>query len=424
MRISPDGSPLYNELQNPSREIAVPTKEVMPLLHVLSDRLATYATQQAERAITEAPGFSPFTYIRPGETRLSWMIGDLLDPQGAHGQEDAFLALFLREVGLEGLTDTKSARVQLESTTDAIGAARRIDVLIQGPQWVVGIENKPWASDQQWQVKDYLAQLSKVCAVRFCLLYLTKDGGVPSGASLVREECEAQIASGHLKLVSYLQVIAWLERCYTVCRADRVTWFMRAFHDYLRRELIGKLPKEEERMIVDTVLDASNREHLPAALAIVLAGDAIRAELKARLVSAVEARLPAGWAIYESFKDGGKLGLKCKTDADWHFGIESERRSGRDVWWYGIKCDDEISETRRRSLKKLGERLRASLPGSEPPTEWWPLWSWFNSIGEHEPKEYSNWGASVRPWVDMQSGEMADHFCALALQLHGIFRQA
>jgi hypothetical protein len=196
---------------------------------------------------------------------------------------------------------------------------------------------------------------------------------------------------------------------------------MRALIDYLRRELLGKLPKEEEQMIVQTVLDSANREHLSAALSLVLAGEAIRAELKDRLMLAIEERLPAGWAVYERFEDGGKLGLKYSTCADWHFGIEFERRSGQDLWWYGIKCDDGISETRRRSLKKLGEKLRARLPGSEPSTEWWPLWSWFNGIGEHAPKEYSNWGASVRPWVDMQSGEMAGHLWSLALQLQAIF---
>jgi hypothetical protein len=407
-----------------SRESGVPESQLAPLLRTLSNSLATYRSLQEQRAVTEAPGFSPLKYIRPDEMRLSWMIADLLDPQGAHGQGGSFLDLFLEDVGLAVLTDTKNAGVQLESATDAIGAARRIDVLIQGAQWVVGIENKPWASDQPWQVRDYLAHLSKVCASRFCLLYLTKDGRLPSSASLVKEECEAQMGRGQLKLVSYEQITAWLERCCTVCRADRVSWFIRALRDYLRCELLGKLPKEEERMIVDAVLDSSNHEHLPAALELVLAGDAIRAELKSRLMLAIEGRLPVGWAVYERFEDGGKLGLKCKTAADWHFGIESERRSGQDLWWYGIKCDDGISETKRRSLKKLGEKLRASLPGSEPPAEWWPLWSWFNGVGKHEPKEYSNWGASVRPWVDMQSGEMADHLCALALQLHDIFNAA
>lgn len=47
-----------------------------------------------------ASGFNEFRYFSPKETRLSYVLRDLLDPQGAHGQGEMFLKRFLHAIGL------------------------------------------------------------------------------------------------------------------------------------------------------------------------------------------------------------------------------------------------------------------------------------------------------------------------------------
>ena len=48
-----------------------------------------------------APDFSIFTYVAPDETCLSNLMAELFKPTGTHGQGDAFLRLFVKQLGCE-----------------------------------------------------------------------------------------------------------------------------------------------------------------------------------------------------------------------------------------------------------------------------------------------------------------------------------
>lgn len=119
---------------------------------------------QAELDRREATRFSIFHYFYERETDLSRVFKDLLDPAGSHGQGSRFLGLFLQEVcrgvysGQRASFPTSNfegCRVYLEFVTDE---GRRIDIVLElpGNRWV-GIENKPWAGEQEsrrarWQI--------------------------------------------------------------------------------------------------------------------------------------------------------------------------------------------------------------------------------------------------------------------------------
>ena len=108
-----------------------------------------------------APQFSVFDYFKERETDLSRAFGGLLDPAGTHGQGDTFLQLFLDEIRCslgEDLrdnfpcSDTQECDVRLEYPTDK----GRIDIVLEMPgnRWI-GIENKPWAPEQENQISNY-----------------------------------------------------------------------------------------------------------------------------------------------------------------------------------------------------------------------------------------------------------------------------
>src|SRR5947209_18012145 len=91
---------------------------------------------------------------------------------------------------------------------------RRIDFTVEAPTLVVGVENKPWADDQQDQLNDYVDRLSERYGNRFFIVYISGDGSQPTSLSNKRRES----LGTRFKLLSYpIELRAWLESCETHC---------------------------------------------------------------------------------------------------------------------------------------------------------------------------------------------------------------
>lgn len=391
--------------------------ELTSLLSEVDRALASYARSQDERAATVAAGFNVFAYIRPDENRLSRILADLLDPRGPHGQRELFLKLFLSAAGLDVPDDVVSARVSCEYMTDPVPSARRIDILVKGKEWSVAIENKPWAQDGLLQVQSYLDWLRSQTPSGCHLVYLSKDRRRPSSRSISPEECDTAIANRQLVLMSYVELSQWLEKCCTACRAERVTWFLKAYQDYIHERLFGELPAEAQQMIVDTILDAANSQYLRAALELIQTREAIRSRLLTLLMQQLRSQLPAGWRVCRSLPDEGGIGLQPPGAQGWHFGIESNEQG----WWYGIKCNADATPEQRQHLRRQGENVVHRLRWKDRTAQWWPIWRWFEGHGTHDLLEYRNWETNTRPWIDMRSGAMARNLIALALEMREIF---
>lgn len=141
----------------------------------------------------DAIEFNVFRYITADENGLSRIIADLLNVNDVHGQQALFLSSFLELIG-RGSWDATSCRfVQCEQQTDALGTKRRIDIVVQGERWTLGIENKPSAADQPNQVLDYLHELRKRRSIlnETLLIYLTPEGSRPSLISIDEYQCES-----------------------------------------------------------------------------------------------------------------------------------------------------------------------------------------------------------------------------------------
>jgi hypothetical protein len=374
------------------------------------------ATREANRR-SDAPDFNVFEYLQPKENALSQMLGALLDPGGTHGQGKSFLDLFIREFDLGELAHTEVARVCLESRTFALDAARRIDIVITGRGWVLGIENKPAATDQPRQVADYLQDLRLRGNSLVRLLYLTHDGRRPSPDSIAETECAEAIGSGELHTISYGQVVSWLQKCQLSSESRKMSWYLDSLTNYLRRSVLGKLPQREETMIYKTLLDSRDPARLSTVLHLLQAKDAIRTELKRRVMAVIRTGLPKGWEILHALDEDGLLELRAPKSTGWTFGIQSEDSGGVWRWWYGISFDPKASAKQRGVVERAGIAMARRFEQSGPPNEYWAFWRWFEGIDEHEPREYDNWEAHVQPWLDMADGTMARHFLALAIRL-------
>ena len=188
-----------------------------------------------------APQFSVFDYFKERETDLSRAFGGLLDPAGTHGQGDTFLQLFLDEIRLREDfpdSDTQGCKVHLEYSTNK----GRIDIVLEMPgnRWI-GIENKPWAPEQEKQVEKYMIHLSKLAKSveggTAWILYLSGDGSDPKTT-----ECLSEEQKGRCLTMPYRtragkppSLENWLRRCGEQCEAERVRWFLKDFLEYVEK---------------------------------------------------------------------------------------------------------------------------------------------------------------------------------------------
>ena len=203
-------------------------------------RIARQTQAQLDRIA--ATRFSVFPYFNTGELDLSRIFADLLDPAGSHGQGDRFLVLFLEQFqefapGLPPAT-TRECRVHLEFPTRTGAGPRRIDIVLQLPDnlWI-GIENKPFAKDEDAQIADYLKDLES--RGQAWILYFSGDGQDPSNESL--RHLASSIPRRWLTVpyrgqtVERPSIDTWIRQCVQECEAERVRWFLRDLLEYVRK---------------------------------------------------------------------------------------------------------------------------------------------------------------------------------------------
>ena len=142
------------------------------------------------------------------ETRHSAILAEFLSPSGSHGQADAFLSIFLKDVGLKDFNfNTSTAVVQTEFSI----ANGKIDILINDNRGkIIIIENKIYAADQHEQLKRYakFAQ-DNYGDGNFRILYLTLNGHDASGHSGDGVE--------YMKISYGDEILKWIHDCAVCC---------------------------------------------------------------------------------------------------------------------------------------------------------------------------------------------------------------
>lgn len=120
--------------------------------------------------------------IESKEVLACRLLGELMNPHGAHGLGEEPLHLFLQQIGAPTTENLKNATVVLEETIDN---DRRVDIVIYIKDFVVPIEVKIGADDQDKQLYDYYCyfEKQKYNEKNFKIYYLTPNGQEPSGFS-------------------------------------------------------------------------------------------------------------------------------------------------------------------------------------------------------------------------------------------------
>jgi PD-(D/E)XK nuclease superfamily len=218
------------------------------------------AFREMEQRLDRETGrqFNAFDLFDMNENATSRILTFLLDPKGAHGQNDVFLRPFIERFvpAWQGTFDYPKAH--MASTTEPI------DVTIcDGSHWL-GIENKIFgAQEQNLQAERYLNSLRAAPSQKdYRLVYLSPRGSPPGDYSLPAES--RRVHGVHLVCGSWAQaegdgdqmatlsarIPGWLVDCRNQCRAENVTWLIRQFAAYV--DSINAVQKESD--MIDTAI--------------------------------------------------------------------------------------------------------------------------------------------------------------------------
>ena len=192
----------------------------------------------------------------------SAMLSELLNPKGSHGQGDAFLKLFLKDVVHKEGLNTQAAEILTEFSIGSISedetSGGRIDLAIQFPDYLILIENKIDAGDQANQLLRY-NNYAKETKKKYKLLYLSKDGHEPSEYSTGTKKEKL-----YWDCISYsTDIKGWLKDCQSV--ANCPSNVKETIGQYIH--LIDKLTGQENNSMEKELIDLM-KANLEAAIAV------------------------------------------------------------------------------------------------------------------------------------------------------------
>lgn len=351
--------------------------------------------------------FNSLNFWGPGENKTSDILAFFLDPKQTHGQRDIFLQLFLKKFGLDEKVP-KNAKVDV-TCEFTIEENRRIDIYItfNKNEYVIAIENKIWARDQNQQLTDCNSHLEKKIIDKYTLFYLNPYGLFPSEESISEEELNDLEKKEKIKVISYQDDIINLVHEWSIhCQAVRVRSFLQDFKQYLKQEITGERIMNEYENIVKYIL--KNPEYIEIVFAVNNSmGDIksiflnklkeqveeIAKELSEDLSEDLSFNPPGNWEDGFGTKKDKSFYLQVNNWKSYRIGFSFEKSWAND-FCYGICIKDKIPDF-EKEIKKL---LIDKLGDPSNSTERWPWYKFF----DHPLRDWCNY---YIPWTKIVEGE-------------------
>lgn len=379
----------------------------MDKLEKLLSQVRVYVNEDKQRraeAFRRGECYNVFNVLGVDNMELSHsaFLAALLDPNGSHGMQDAFLKAFIDTIahgGTKPELDTAHAKVYTEynigNTTETTGG--RIDILITDGTpsgHAIIIENKIWAADQPNQLVRYHNFAHEMYA-KYTLLYLTRNGDEPSDQS--RGTLDAQ--DGGYRCISYRSdIIGWLHKCAQL-----------AFDKPLVRETINQYINLLQQLTNQNTMEQkqliqllTNKENFEQATAVEQSMPDVRKHIFQDIFrKQVEEQLKKENAPKVTIADCTSDGYSSYTISFRPDGWTQENllkfTTDRGRMYYGIPRPMEI--------KDICEKEIADGFCSTP---WWIVWKWM-------PEKYQNWSKDSKIFMQILSSDKDTHAVAVAM---------
>jgi hypothetical protein len=199
-----------------------------------NNKLFMLYKSQADKFLSK--DFNIFDYLNTDENALSDYIGMILDPRGVHGQECLFLNIFIDflQEGKKGFKEIERADYALDREYWADG---RIDILLHYENTAIIIESKPYASDQENQLKRYYDYIKRRYEFVF-VVYLSR-GNDPSENSMPAQELKKLRDKRQFRTISFFEFSTnFLNKCYHQCESIKFKFFLYDFIYFLQTQFL------------------------------------------------------------------------------------------------------------------------------------------------------------------------------------------
>ena len=375
---------------------------IIDLLDAVRIRAASLAEAKQRYAAELAPDFNLLDHLRNNEVALSRYLGLLLDTKGVHGQGELFLRGLLQRLGQPGFEPQDLLRVELEQRTHS---GRFLDIYLEFRGGVIGIENKPWAADQDKQLEDY-ARFLQMSARGGQWLLVYACNWEPSEASLSEDQRKALEQTGNFLRLNFLRIAEWLDDSACHTRAPKVRLFVEALSAYVRQQVNGESDVSEAEQIKAVILQKP--EHLEAALKVAQSIEQVKAQLLAEFKRSLENALAAhglGLAWEDQALSSGRacasFGVKLHPAHQLQLCFEFGAARLNALEW-GICRDNANIELNKPDAEIIAAAMDSAFgPGNHG----WPAWPRYPGTGARDSVLHDNernWATAAEPWLSMQ----------------------
>jgi hypothetical protein len=363
--------------------------------------------RQAKQRFSDqlAPEFSIFDYFRSDEMALSNCLAGMLDPNGRHGQGNIFLRAFFETIFHEKKWTINFDYCKVVTEKQANGQ-RRIDIYLEFIGCIIGIENKPWAADQDRQLNDYSDYLEvSANGKEWFLIYLCN--AEPSEKSLSLSKREKLTEENRFIQCNYSQLIVWLDVCRSISKALPVRIFIEEIIKFVRININGELEMSEENEARKTICASKN--HLTAAFDIYRSLNSVKQDLLKIFRNDLSTELgnfgfSLAWddSMTSNWKSCSGFGVKFFENQDLYLRFEFEGSGLFRLFW-GIRRETDLTKRDANRWDLVSKKMSGKF-GIGFESEWWPWWS--SSANSFLGKEMRDWGIDEQPWLlMMERGE-------------------
>lgn len=379
---------------------------IIQTIGAIASQLPLLDAKRAGIELFGAPSFNAFTLFSPNENTLSRIAQDLFDPRGDHGQGPLFLNGLLKAIGIEQVGYLDVVKVEREARTDA---NRRIDLVIETPTALIGIENKPWAKQQENQLADYLDALRAWGGIKRVELIFLSHFNPDTAKGEVIEVTFAEADDERPSLEAIFRDVR------PNIRAARIVTHIDEFMRYISERWGDQaVTTEKDQVFIEVVEKEFAKPKARRAIAAILAAqDKLHRQVLDEIGKYILSRLGSDFEVINQ-----EILADCLTEKDYSWQLR------KSVWpnhlaislaagkadmsniYYGVDAADPRSEEVRAygegcTLRpQLDKALKAVRGGRS--TVWMPWWDWAES--GHWNSQYT-----AGLLVQTESGRAADH---------------
>ncbi len=384
-----------------------------------------YTLRAAKKLVEDqlAPDFRIFDYMQNNENGLSRCLADLLDPCGRHGQRSLFLSTLLEQTGVGDWIEASDCPfVKTEKTTNK---ERRIDIFMEFDNGVIGIENKPWAGDQDRQLSDYADWLESFPGKKhWTLIFLSNRR--PGEKSISGGRVDSLTEEKQFLQMSYRDLADRLQDSAGKTKALAVRVFVEELAQFIRTRVNQEIDMTEELEVKQSVLASS--ESLEAAFFVANSFDGIKLDLIQKLEKDLRARITEnGYHLRyrKEFFDGKAwigIGILFDRQQDACLSFVFEGNGYRGFGWGIARTTEEIHmpEVKKLRINDVMTTLFGHPGVQAPSDQWWPWCVYANDI--EFDKAFRDWHSSPKPWQAMLDGSLANTMVDIAVKVHDAFK--